>query len=121
MVPLPERDRVPSFPKLPMLPTDEANVVPRLLITMGDVAGIGPEIIARAWPELTTLCRPTVVGDPAWMRWAIRLVGSSATVQPVLRPDEAEPARNLIPCVRVRTSDLNGVKPGQVSTAAGQA
>ena len=47
---------------------------PRLLITMGDVAGIGPEIIARAWPELITLCRPLVVGDPTWLSRAARLL-----------------------------------------------
>jgi len=34
------------------------NDTPRLLITMGDVAGIGPEIIARAWPALNEICRP---------------------------------------------------------------
>src|SRR5262245_8033071 len=28
------------------------NFKPRLLITMGDVAGIGPEVLAKAWPEL---------------------------------------------------------------------
>jgi 4-hydroxythreonine-4-phosphate dehydrogenase len=104
-----------------MLPTLESNVVPRLLITMGDVAGIGPEIIARAWPELTMVCYPVVVGDPTWMRWAIRLVGSAATVQEVRRPDEAAPACNMIPCVAASAQDLSGVKPGQVSAAAGQA
>src|SRR5262249_52270826 len=41
---------------------------PRLLITMGDVAGIGPEIIAKAWPELVARGWPVVVGDPAWLR-----------------------------------------------------
>jgi 4-hydroxythreonine-4-phosphate dehydrogenase len=96
-------------------------MVPRLLITMGDVAGIGPEIIARAWPELTTLCRPVVVGDPKWMHWAIRLVGSSATVRVVQRPDEVEPTPDLIPCVQAGAQDLSGVKPGKVSAAAGHA
>src|SRR5205823_8365368 len=41
---------------------------PRLLLTMGDVAGVGPEVIARAWPALVAFCRPVVVGDPAWLR-----------------------------------------------------
>src|SRR5262249_29488693 len=50
------------------------KLLPRLLITMGDVAGIGPEIIAKAWPALTAVCRPVVVGDPAWLRWALDLV-----------------------------------------------
>src|ERR1043166_4373444 len=36
---------------------------PRLLITLGDVAGIGPEIVAKAWGELQAICEPVVVGD----------------------------------------------------------
>src|SRR5262245_55975159 len=31
---------------------------PRLLITLGDVAGVGPEIVVRAWPQLNVHCRP---------------------------------------------------------------
>ena len=41
---------------------------PRLLITLGDVAGIGPEIVVKAWPSLVELCRPIVVGDVSWLR-----------------------------------------------------
>ena len=65
------------------------NDTPRLLITMGDVAGIGPEIIARAWPDLQAVCRPVVVGDPGWLQRALDLVGSAAAVRPVAHPDEA--------------------------------
>ena len=54
------------------------NMLPRLLLTMGDVAGIGPEVIARAWPDLHELCRPVVVGDPGWMRQALRLTKTPA-------------------------------------------
>jgi 4-hydroxythreonine-4-phosphate dehydrogenase len=38
---------------------------PVLGITIGDVAGIGPEIIAKAClePEIYHLCRPILIGD----------------------------------------------------------
>src|SRR5947207_7741487 len=104
-----------------MLTALGSNVAPRLLITMGDVAGIGPEIIAKAWPELTALCRPVVVGDLAWLRWAIGLVGSTATVVPVQRPDDKEPGRDAIPCLPASKQDLSGIAPGRVSAAAGRA
>jgi 4-hydroxythreonine-4-phosphate dehydrogenase len=78
---------------------------PRLLITMGDVAGIGPEIIARAWPELVTFCDPLVVGDREWLARGQRLIGSAAQ----------------IPCLRVDTVELSGVRVGEVSAAAGKA
>ncbi len=97
------------------------NERPRLLLTMGDVAGIGPEVIARAWPELHGLCRPVVVGDPAWMRRALELVGSPAHVAVVRRSDEVEPTPGVVPCLPGSTQDLAGVVPGRVGAAGGRA
>jgi 4-hydroxythreonine-4-phosphate dehydrogenase len=93
----------------------------RLLLTQGDVAGIGPEIIARAWPDLLPLCRPVVVGDPAWMRRALELVGSPARVQVVEYTDEARPAVDMVPCLPGSAQDLGRVEIGRVSAAAGRA
>jgi len=97
----------------------------RLLITMGDVAGIGPEIIAKAWPALCQLCRPVVVGDPEWMRRGIALVNSPAQVRQVLDfrslETETEPGPASIPCHPASDQDLAAVKQGRVSAAAGKA
>jgi 4-hydroxythreonine-4-phosphate dehydrogenase len=97
------------------------RALPRLLITMGDVAGIGPEIIARAWPELTAVCRPAVVGDPGWLRWAIDLVNTRGEVRQIHRLDEAEPAPDIVPCLKGSDQELGGVVLGRVSAAAGRA
>jgi 4-hydroxythreonine-4-phosphate dehydrogenase len=94
---------------------------PLLLITLGDVAGIGPEIVAKAWPDLNALCRPVVVGDPAWVRRGLELVGSAARVRRVEGPAEVEPSPDLVPCLAGSTQDLGGVEPGRVSAAAGRA
>jgi 4-hydroxythreonine-4-phosphate dehydrogenase len=94
---------------------------PRLLITMGDVAGIGPEIIARAWPDLLPFCDPVVVGDPGWLRKALDLVGSTARVAEAAHPGEARPAADTVPCLPASSERLDGVRLGQVSGAAGQA
>jgi 4-hydroxythreonine-4-phosphate dehydrogenase len=93
---------------------------PRLLITMGDVAGIGPEIIVRAWPDLIAFCRPLVVGDPDWLRKAVDLVGSPARVFEV-RDQEIHRSPETIPCLTATRANLQGVEPGKVSAAAGQA
>ncbi|HET6573586.1 MAG TPA: hypothetical protein VFG68_08300, partial [Fimbriiglobus sp.] len=69
---------------------------PTLLITLGDVAGIGPEIVARAWPKLRDYCTPVVVGDPARL------------------PRD-------IPAVNPSAADLSGARIGEVSAAAGRA
>jgi 4-hydroxythreonine-4-phosphate dehydrogenase len=92
-----------------------------LLITMGDVAGIGPEIIARAWPRLHDLCRPIVVGDPDWLKRGLDLLGLHASVIVVQRPDEVEPSPERIPCLLATEQNLSGVNPGQVTAQAGRA
>lgn len=57
-------------------------LAPRLLITLGDVAGIGPEIVAKAWPKLIELCRPIVVGDAGWLRRSRNWPGFRARSSP---------------------------------------
>ena len=46
---------------------------PRVALTMGDVAGIGPEVIVRAWadPALHAHCTPLVIGDAGVLRKAL--------------------------------------------------
>jgi 4-hydroxythreonine-4-phosphate dehydrogenase len=94
---------------------------PRLLITMGDVAGIGPEVIARAWPELVVVGSPVVVGDPGWLDRGLRLIGSPAKVVAVRKPDEVAATVGVLPCLTVPTADLARVRTGEVSAAAGRA
>ena len=94
---------------------------PRLLITMGDVAGIGPEIIARAWPYLQGLCRPLVVGDLGRLRWTLDLLGDPAATQLVNDPAEGQPDCDRIPCLQGSEADVSQVIPGQVSAVAGKA
>jgi|SRR5262245_37638865 len=94
---------------------------PVLLITLGDVAGIGPEIVARAWPELVHHCLPVVVGDPYWVEQGIALAGTAARVQVVDRPADAQPTDALIPCLATATANLKGVQTGRVNAEAGKA
>jgi 4-hydroxythreonine-4-phosphate dehydrogenase len=94
---------------------------PRLLITLGDVAGIGPEIVAKAWPDLLRLGRPAVVGDPDWVRRGLELVGRRTAVVPVTTAGDAEPTAEVVPVVTTKAPDLNGVTVGRVSAAAGRA
>jgi 4-hydroxythreonine-4-phosphate dehydrogenase len=94
---------------------------PRLLITLGDVAGIGPEIVARAWPQLVSEAEPIVVGDADWVKRGIVLAKSAATVQEVARTGEAKPSADVIPCLSATTQDLSRVEPGRVCAEAGRA
>jgi 4-hydroxythreonine-4-phosphate dehydrogenase len=52
---------------------------PIIAITMGDPAGVGPEVIARAIadPEISGICRPLVIGDPGAMERAVEVTGQT--------------------------------------------
>ena len=51
----------------------------RVLVTMGDAAGIGPECIVKAW-QAGALERVVVLGDVRVMRRAARQVGGVEAV-----------------------------------------
>ena len=71
--------------------------VPVLGITMGDPAGVGPEIIAKALahPEVTAACRPVVIGDRSVMAATLALLRSPLTLHAVKSVAECtfEPGR----------------------------
>ncbi|MCC3764478.1 4-hydroxythreonine-4-phosphate dehydrogenase PdxA [Glycomyces sp. TRM65418] len=96
--------------------------LPRLAMTQGDVAGIGPEIIARALlehPELRTRCAPVVVGDADAMRRGARLAGlDPAAVVLIDDPRDAVNDPALIEVVQTGPS-LGDVPLGELSAAAG--
>ena len=74
---------------------------PLVALTMGDVAGVGPEVIARAWGDspLRTLARPFVVGSRSVLERALACMGVRAAVQEITRPEDAEPTARTIPCL----------------------
>ena len=106
------------------MPTDAR---PLVALTLGDIAGIGPEVVALAWPlpALHALARPFVVGDPATIRRALDLRGlQSIVVAPIREPAAADPAPGVIPCLDLDAVDAGGlasVRPGEVDARAGAA
>jgi 4-phospho-D-threonate 3-dehydrogenase / 4-phospho-D-erythronate 3-dehydrogenase len=96
---------------------------PLLAITVGDLAGIGPEIIAKvlARPEVYNLCRPLVVGDAGSMRAAVRLTGASDTaIRVVDNPGAGEYAPGTIDVLQPIAA-VAAVVPGRLSAQAGRA
>src|SRR5690349_14881317 len=96
---------------------------PLIAITLGDPAGVGPEVIVGAWTESVVheWCRPLVVGHPGIVRRAVELWQTDLHVQEISSPDEAEPSHNVIPCLTCSDDDVMGVKPGHLDARAGQA
>ncbi|MEM8943606.1 MAG: 4-hydroxythreonine-4-phosphate dehydrogenase PdxA [Planctomycetota bacterium] len=99
---------------------------PLLAITMGDPAGVGPEVIVKALadPRVTEACTPLVYGHPRVLENAIRLVGSSASVVGLASPDEAKthPSRLAeILNMPIGDDEVLEVPPGTIDARTGQA
>ncbi|MDO9359932.1 MAG: 4-hydroxythreonine-4-phosphate dehydrogenase PdxA [Polaromonas sp.] len=97
-----------------------------LAITMGDPAGIGPEIIAKAFLQAPgNMAGCVVVGDVATMRRASQLAGASAAaILPVAHIEAVDGWQALPPrCIPVLQKCELPVPPayGQVSAVAGKA
>ncbi len=99
------------------------NNKPLIAVTMGDPAGVGPEIIVGAWLETVVhdWCRPVVVGHPGIMRRAVALWGTGLKVVEVESPELARPSPDEIPCVPCVAAEALDVQPGQLDARAGQA
>lgn len=92
---------------------------PRILITMGDPAGIGPEIIAKAAAAgMSGWCRPAVVGDAAVMQKIIDGLGLSLRVHIVSSADEAAAAYGVLDIIdlkNINSATHNWGRPGAAS------
>ena len=96
---------------------------PLIAITMGDPAGIGPEVVVKALgaPRLRGRAVPIVVGDARVIRQAAELVRTDRPVRPIAEPGDADPEGRTIDVLDLRNADPSAIAPGRVSAAAGRA
>ena len=102
--------------------TGPSSTRPTLAITMGDPAGIGPEIImkALAHADVQATCRPLVIGDAERLRQAGRIVGSGLTVDSLSAAGEADFDGGAVQCLDLKVVPAD-LPFGQVSPVAGEA
>jgi 4-hydroxythreonine-4-phosphate dehydrogenase len=98
------------------------EALPLVAVTMGDGAGVGPEVIVPAvvHPDTLARCRPVVIGDAARLRLAADILGREVEIVAIDEPAKAEFGGN-----RINVIDL-GLLPadlpwGAVSAVAGEA
>ena len=99
--------------------------LPLLALTLGDPAGIGPEVTAKALADgaVYELCRPLVIGDARVLADAIRLVGAHVTMRTIQEPAaiETETHPGQIDVLEVPGVSVEDVQPGVLSSEAGLA
>ena len=79
---------------------------PQIAVTMGDPAGVGPEIVvlAHRFPEVVSACRPVVYGDAGILVRAAAVLGETIEVA---ESGEAGPGRIVV-------RPLSALSPGEV-------
>lgn len=97
---------------------------PVLAVTLGDVAGIGPEITAKTLlghPNLRRECVPVVIGDADAMRRGVQTMGGDPSAVHVIGdPREAANDPTRIELIQVGSS-LQSAPVGEISGLAGDA
>ncbi|WP_329360651.1 4-hydroxythreonine-4-phosphate dehydrogenase PdxA [Streptomyces sp. NBC_01483] len=99
-----------------------STALPLIAVTMGDGAGIGPEVVVAALLDdaVLTQCRPVVIGDAQRLREAARILGLDCEIAAVEHPRDAEftPGRVNVVDLGLLPADLPW---GKLSPVAGDA
>jgi 4-hydroxythreonine-4-phosphate dehydrogenase len=96
---------------------------PVVAITMGDPAGVGPEVTVKALVEegIHRLSRPLVVGDAGVLAKASDMLGAALAVRPVARVAEARFERGRMDVLDLANVKWETLGVGKVSAMAGRA
>lgn len=102
------------------LVNDTADRLPRIGITMGDAAGIGPEIVLKALSDesLRLTCRPLIIGDLAYLQNGKGRFAPNLDL--VEFQDQTEADREQIPVFDLKNLP-QAVAPGEESGVSGKA
>lgn len=100
--------------------------LPLLAITMGDPAGIGPEIVLKTLKRASVYerCRPLVIGDRRILERALGWVGPRTRdleLDMVDKPRDGRYDRNHITLLDLHNVSPDDCPPGEISAAAGRA
>lgn len=95
--------------------------IPILAITMGDPAGIGPEIAAKAFSseKVTDICNPVLIGNTYIMNNAIRLTGINLRTNQIDEIEQAKFLPGFLNIINIEETDIENIQIGEISSKAG--
>lgn len=108
------------------------RALPIIVLTMGDVAGIGPEVLVKAAADtaLRSVCRPVAVGHPRVLERAAQITNMPLRIEEVESFEAIaewalhQPANDetlILPCIKACADDVAEVPFGAIDRRAGQA
>ena len=98
------------------------RVLPRIGITMGDPAGIGPEVVLKAVAEeeIKKVCVPVIIGDAQLLAHTARTLDLQSGYD-IIRAGESFPEQLSEPVIYHLDNISGFIEPGIESGAAGKA
>jgi len=96
---------------------------PLIAVTMGDPAGIGPEIVARtvADKDLFEETNCIVIGDSQVLEQAIALTGTGLRINNVEAPESGDYSAGVLNLIDLDNVDMDRFKYGEISAMCGRA
>ena len=96
---------------------------PIIAVTMGDPAGIGPEIVAKSIADKATydVAGCIVIGDKKVMEKAIRIVGADLKVNVVDSPADGDYSYGVLNMIDLDNIDMSRFEYGKINAMCGQA
>ncbi|MBQ8054983.1 MAG: 4-hydroxythreonine-4-phosphate dehydrogenase PdxA [Lachnospiraceae bacterium] len=100
-----------------------AKKKPVIAVPIGDPAGVGPEIVAKACAldKVTDAADVIVIGDYKVMERAIRIVGTELTINVVEKPEEGNYRRGILNLIDLNNIDQSEFSFGTVQAMCGKA
>jgi 4-hydroxythreonine-4-phosphate dehydrogenase len=96
-----------------------ATKLPLIAVTLGDPAGVGPEVVAKALttPETSQIARTLVVGSTPVLNAALALIDSAVTAKTIAYPTETvEPGEIAV----LETDATGGLQPPPCGTTTAE-
>ncbi len=96
---------------------------PLIGVTIGDPAGVGPEIVVRALAQesLHRYARLVVIGSESVVRAALRLVEEPPAIHPIQKPADGAFSHGTLDLIDLANLDFDNLVPGVAQPEAGRA
>jgi 4-hydroxythreonine-4-phosphate dehydrogenase len=99
------------------------SMKPLIGVTMGDPAGVGPEIACKmfALNEIYSYCRPFIIGDSSCLIEGAKVGKVKLQLNPIAKAGEGKFVPGTIDVIDLHNVDIQKLKMGQPQAMAGRA
>lgn len=96
---------------------------PTILITMGDPAGIGPEIALKSLrePSIHQVCKPIIIGDLNTLKEIAQTLNGCYVFESITSIESIQGIEGVIEVIDLNNVDNTEIQTGFISAAAGRA